>query len=448
MAKTKTPSIISQIVEKLYTEGDMNVSQMCETIKFPYKSVYTKALELQKLGLASKDDNGIWSLREGVTPRTLETGELEEPGATEPGAEETEPGQEATPGAKKQPPIARSTGIPLDQRNMFIKHCTDIGIAPREAIPTIADIFFSGDINDLAWLNQVLSKDAAGYVTHQQRRLMLSWWSNTRQLEFDETEYGFSPQGKGEKDTKGKKGAAEEAKPEKRLDPGMGWKIDRDRDGAWITVPGGPMSYQEAVEAAERRSLIDSYGRGHGGEEPEGEEGLEEGAPARKGGKRQETLVEYMMKKMIDNMLEGKGAQKDGESETVRLLTERIDNMERERTEERFERMEGMVAQALARDPWEDYDRIEAMKQRLGGGGPVVTDQSPAVQLIKDTTDKMDKNVSRLVGLVERTMLHSDVFNPETTRSPKDRESKAGELLGEVQSRDRSRGARKDAFGF
>lgn len=440
MSKTKTPSIATQIVDKLYSEGSMKVAQMCETIKYPYKSVYTKALELQKLGLADKDDDGVWSLRDGVTPQTLITGELGEPGPEE-------PGQEGTPAAKPAAPITRSPGIPLDQRGMFIKHCTDIGIAPKEAIPTIADIFFSGDIDSLTWLNQVLSKDAAGYVNHTQRRLMMSWWANTRRLDFDEEEYGFPPQGKGEKDTKGKKAGAEEAKPERRLDPGMGWKVDRDKDGAWITVPGGPMSYQEAVEAAERRALIDSYKRGGGDQEAEGEEGSEEGAPARKGGKRQETLVEYMMKKMVDNMLEGNKGKGDGDSETVRQLTERIDTMEKERQEERFDRIEGMVAQIASRDPWEDYDRIEAMKQRLGGGAPVVTDQSPAVQLIKDTTDKMDKNVSRMVGLFERTMLHSDVFNPETTRSTKERESKAGELLGEVQSRDRSRGLRKEAFG-
>jgi len=86
------------------------------------------------------------------------------------------------------------------------------------------------------------------------------------------------------------------------------------------------------------------------------------------------------------------------------------------------------------------------MKQRLGGGGPVVTDNSPAVQLIKDTTDKMDKNVARLTGLFERTMLHSEVFNPEKTRTTQERDSKAGELLSEVQSRERSRTLRKDAF--
>jgi len=439
MSTTKTPSIVTQIVDKLYSEGAMKVAQMCETIKYPYKSVYTKALELQKLGLADKDDDGVWSLRDGVTPQTLITGEIGPPAPPAPGAEEVEPG-------KPTPPIARSPGIPLDQRSMFIKHCTDIGIAPREAIPTITDIFFSGDINSLQWLNQVLSKDAAGYVTHQQRRLMLSWWANTRRLDFDEEEYGFPPQGKGEKDTKGKKLGAAEVKPERRLDPGMGWKVDRDKDGAWITVPGGPMSYQEAIDASERRALIDSYNKGGGGQEAEGEEGLEEGAPARKGGKKQESLVEYMMKKMVDKMLEGPGAQGDGQSETVTKLTERIENMERERQEERFDRIEGMVAQIAARDPWEEYDRIQAMKDRLGGGAPVVTDQSPAVQLIKDTTDKMDKNVSRMVGLFERTMLHSEVFNPENTRTPKDRESKAGELLGEVQSRDRSRALRKDAF--
>ncbi|KKM73127.1 hypothetical protein LCGC14_1413610 [marine sediment metagenome] len=441
MSNTKTPSIVTQIVGELYSKGAMTVSQMCETIKYPYKSVYTKALELQKLNLADKDDNGVWVLREGVTPQTLETGELSEPGAAVSGAEETETGQ-------KPPPIVRSPGIPLDQRGMFIKHCTDIGIAPREAIPTIADIFFSGDINSLPWLNQVLSKHAAGYVTHQQRRLMLSWWANTRLLDFDEEEYGFLPQGKGEKDIKGNKTGVEEVKPEKRLDLGLGWKVDRDKDAAWIAVPGGPMSYQEAVDAAERRALIDSYKRG--GDEGGGEAGAEGGeAPVgQRGGKRPETLMEYMMKKMVDNMLDGGKGKDAGDSEAVRVLTERIENMEKERQEERFDRIEGIVAGIAARDPWEEYDKIESMKARLGVGPPVVTDNSPAVQLIKDTTDKMDKNVSRLVGLFERTMLHSDAFNPETTRTGKERETKAAELLDTVQSRDHSRALRKDAFDF
>jgi len=433
MSKTKTPSIVAQIVEKLYAEGSMKVTQMCETIKYPYKSVATKALELRQLGLADKDNDGVWTLREGVTPQTLVTGELEAVGEKEPG------GQLA--------PIVRSKGIPLDQRGMFIQQMTDIGVAPKEAIPTIADIFFAGDIEDLNWLNTVLQRQAAGYVSTNQRRLMMGWWSKTRGLPYSEDEYEYGAEG----EVKGKKGVAKvgkvEEKPERRLDPGIGWKIEKDKDGEWIAVPGGPMSYSEAIEAARDRQVIAAYARKEPSGESEGEEGLEEGAPARKGGKRQETLVEYMMKKMIDNMLEGKGAQRDGESETFRLLTERIDNMERARQEERFEHIEGLIANIASRDPWEDYDRIEAMKQRLGAGGQVVTDQSPAVQLIKDSTERVDKNINRLVGIIERTALRSEEFSPEETRSKQDRESKAGELLGEVQNRERSRGLRRETFG-
>ena len=143
MTKTKTPSIVSQIVDRLYSDGPLTVSQMCDTIKYPYKSVYTKALELQKLGLADKDDNSVWSLKEGVTPRTLETGELEEPGAAE------EPGEEVEPG-EKVAPIVRATGAPLDQRGMFIQELKNIGCTPKEAIPTVANIFFSGDIDNLS----------------------------------------------------------------------------------------------------------------------------------------------------------------------------------------------------------------------------------------------------------------------------------------------------------
>ena len=441
MSKTKTPSIVAQIVDKLYAEGPMKVAQMCETIKYPYKSVYTKALELQKLNLADKDNDGVWSLREGVSPRTLETGELEVVG-------EEVPGGEGIPTTKPPAPIVRSKGIPLDQRGLFIRQMTDIGVAPKEAIPTIADIFFAGDIEDLNWLNTVLQRQAAGYVSTNQRRLMMSWWSKTRGLPYSEDEYEYDAEGEGKGKQPGAKAGKVEQKPEKRLDLGVGWKVARAKDGAWIAEPGGPMSYQEAVDAAERRALIDSYGRGKGEEEGEPLAEGEEGAPARKGGKRQETLVEYMMKKMIDNMLEGKGARRDGESETVQRLTERIDTMEKERQEERFERLEGLIANIASRDPWEDYDKIESMKARLGVGGPTVTDQSPAVQLIKDSTERVDKNINRLVGIIERTALRSEEFSPEETRSKQDRETKAGQLLGEVQSRERSRGLRKETFGI
>jgi len=439
MTKPKTKSIATRIVEKLYTEGPLTVTQMCETIKFPYKSVHTKALFLQQMNLASKDDDGVFSLREGVTPSTLETGELEVAGSRKSAGEEST----STKGAA---PIVPTTGAPLDAKGVFIQRLIFAGVVPKEIVPTIADIFFSGDIDSLPWLNQVLTRDAASFVAPNQRRILISFWAHTRGLPYDEEEFDFGAEAEGKGKKAGAKAGKVEEKPEKRLDLGRGWKVDRDRDGAWITVPGGPMSYPEAVDAAERRALIDSYKRGGPGEEGEGDETGEEGIPARKGAKRGESLLEYMMKKMVDNMLEGGKGKGDGDSETVRVLTERIDNMERERTEERFERLEGMIASAVSRDPWEDYDKIQAMKERIGVGGPVVTDQSPAVQLIKDSTEKLDKNVGRLMGIIERTALRSEEFKPEQTRSPQDKENKAGELLGEVQARDRSRGLRHDVF--
>ena len=434
MSNGKNQSIVSQIVELLYAGGPMKVNKMCETIKYPYKSVYTKALELKKMGLADKDSDGVWSLREGVTPQTLETGELEE----------VPPG-EAAPRAA---PITRSQGVPLDQRGMFVQHMQQIGVIPKEAIPTIADIFFSGDIDSLPWLNQVLSKDAAGFVTHHQRRLMMSWWANTRRLEFDEEAYDFIETGEG----KGKKGAARGEKPgeapKKPLDTGQGWKVGKDRAGDWMALPGGPMTYQEAVDAAERRALIASYGATAA--EEEGAEGAEEGepAPARKGARRGESVMDYMMKKVIDSFVDGSKGRGEGESETVKRLTERIEEMERDRVDERFEHLEGLVAQAVSRDPWDDYDRIQKMKERLGYGAQVVTDQSPAVQLIKDSTEKLDRNVSRLMGIVERAALRSEEFKPEETRTEAEREHKAGELLNVAHGRDRSRDLRRRTFGL
>lgn len=440
MTKTKTPSIVAQIVDRLYSDGALTVSQMCETIKYPYKSVYTKALELQKLNLADKDDNSVWRLREGVTPQTLETGELQEIGEEEPGEEEGD--------GKKTAPIVRSTtGAPLDQKSMFIQEMKNIGVAPKEAIPTVASIFFSGDIDNLKWLEQVLKRDSAGFVTPHQRRLIISFWSNTRGLPYNPDEFFPELDDEGRPKKAVAKGEKEEEKPAKPFDLGIGWKIGKDKTGEWEAQAGGPMNYKEAVDAAKERQMITVWGRREGEPEAEMEVEGEEVTAGRKGGKKTESLMEYMMKKMVDNMFgEGK-AGGDGDSETVRRLTERIDDMEREKNEERMERLEGMVAQAISRDPWDDYDRIEKMKVRLGGGGSAVTDSSPAVQLIKDATDKMDKNVGRLVGLMERTVLKSEAFAPEETRSPQDRERKAGELLSEVRSRERSTTLRKDVFG-
>ncbi len=63
-----------------------------------------------------------------------------------------------------------------DQKAMLKKHMEDIGVSPKAAIPIIVDAFFSGDINELSWLDHVLTKEAGGVAPHQ-RRLLIAWWA-------------------------------------------------------------------------------------------------------------------------------------------------------------------------------------------------------------------------------------------------------------------------------
>ena len=441
MSNGKNQNIDQQIIELLYTKGPMDCSALTEHIPYKYKSISTKCLELEKSGLIERDKDRVWALRPGVTPRTLETGELEE-------TTEVEEVAGAETPSKRPAPITRGKGVPLDQRGMFIEHMVSIGCTPKEAIPTIADIFFSGDIEDLKWLNHVLTREAAGYVTAQQRRLMMSWWANTRKLPYNEEDFAW-PEGTEPSYTKPGKGEkAKPGAPQKPLDTGQGWRVGKDKAGDWVALPGGPMSYEDAVAAAERRALIASYSLGTGEEEGVATTEEGEGQPARRGARPRESMFEKMFLQMFESVIEGRQGRGDGESETVKRLQERIDDMERDRLDERFERIEGLVAQAVSRDPWDDYDRIQKMKERLGVGGPVVTDQSPAVQLIKDSTDKVDRNVARLMGIVERAALRGEEFKPEETRSAEERESKAGELLNVAQGRERSRGLRRRTFGL
>ena len=428
-------NIKAQVIKYL-TKKEMATSKdMARAIPYKAKSIETQCLALEHDGLifrAQGDERGtpnLWQKNEGVTVDTVATGELEM--STASGAE------------KETPPTPPAESAELDQKGMFINHLTQIGVAPKAAIPTIAELFFEGNIEDLSWLHHVLLKNAAGFVTGNQRSLIMAWWAKTRHLPFDEEKYPGEPATEG----KAKKAGKEDDKPARPLDPGQGWRVAKDREGDWVALPGGPMTYQEAVEAAERRHLIGSYQipRGEdGGEEADEAEGSR---PARRGGKREETLVEKMMLKFMDSMLDGRSGRDSAGDERVEQLQGQINQMQKERQEERFERLEGLVAQAASRDPWDEYEKINRMKERLGIGGPAVTDNSPAVQLIKDSTDKLDKNVGRMVGIMERVVLREGGFAPEETRSEGQRDEKAGELLRTVQDRDRSRGLRKHAFG-
>ncbi|KKM78922.1 hypothetical protein LCGC14_1355140 [marine sediment metagenome] len=455
------PSVAARIVETLYDKGPLDCQGLVPFISDKtYKSISTACLLLEKQSIIERDNDRVWSLCEGVTPQTLVDGRHHDPSEGAPDAEDGAVGSEGDEGAGEEqepaggtrnqgarPPVPPKEPVSLDPTAKFISELKAIGVSPAATIPTIASIFFEGDIDSLEWLNHVLKVVAAGWVTPRHRRLVMEWWARTRGLPFHEDEYSFAAEGE-PKARKGARGEEDEPPAGQTMDAGVGWKIEKDDDGDWVAIPGGPLAtYKEALEAAKQRQVLAAYAkRPSPGADDNGDD-EEEGRSPRKGGRRGETLIEKMMMKMVDKMMDDGDGKASAENETIARLTDRIDGMEKERNEERFERMEGLLAQALARDPWDDFQRITEMKDRLGGGGAAVTDQSPAVQLIKDSTDKMDKNVGRLVGIMERMILRDGDINLENTRTPQAREQKADELLDTVQDRARSRGLRRNAFG-
>ncbi|KKL06825.1 hypothetical protein LCGC14_2592180, partial [marine sediment metagenome] len=143
---------------------------------YSYKSVYTKCLELMHLSLLTQGEGNDpdWDLVAGVTVATLVTAK----------GSKVEDQPEDKPEGKAEVKEPRT----LDQKDLLIQHLTRIGVTPKDAIPSIVELFFEGDEEDLAWMKRCLSRSAAGFVTAKQVRLTLDWWAKTRRLPYDPDE--------------------------------------------------------------------------------------------------------------------------------------------------------------------------------------------------------------------------------------------------------------------
>lgn len=142
-----------------------------------------------------------------------------------------------------------------------------------------------------------------------------------------------------------------------------------------------------------------SPNRGAGSEDGDEEEGdTSAGKRRRRGGGRDPILTLPIERAFPD---------KDSRDDEVKALREELNREREARQEERFNRLEGMVSSALNRNPVQDYLEMKQQVEAIEGPRqpPVVTDQSPTVQLIKDQSDKLDKNMNRLAGVLERAML-------------------------------------------
>lgn len=439
MSATKESNIMTQVVQVLLDHGPMKVTDMMNHITgVEQKSVHNKCLELEKRSILIRDADDVWSLHEGVTSETLTTGELK--------------GGKKIPIGKKEEAGGGGTGASLDPRGLFEATCKGVGLKP-EFIPTITDLFFNGDIDSLTWLKEVLTRLAAGFVSQQQARFILAAWSKTRNLPYDPNEFAIE----GEEANKGKR-VAEKEEPKKGAaklmeDAGIGWKVIKDKDGDWVAMPGGTMTQEEATAASERRATIAAMGLGGAAATAEEPAESGEGKPAPKTPKAPRSFQDIFMEKAVDHFFDEKKGRGDEDNPQIKALSQQLDKatsqiqqMRDEREQERLDRIEANIAEIASRDPWSDPGQVARIRQAIGYQPPGVTDSSPAVQLLKDATDKMDKNVNRLTGLVERVVLKGDEFRPEETRTPEQKEAKAGELLGEVGKRQRSVDIRKRAF--
>jgi hypothetical protein len=454
MSANKVPSIREQVIQVLTDNGPLKAAEMMSFIKGSTQhSVESKLLEMMKDNLVERDTDMVYKLREGVTVKTLETGEMGNVGSP-PGAATPAPSPLTPPATPPPPALPKATGMVLDQQNLFMSHLVGIGVSPKEAIPTITDIFFSGDINSLAWLHQVLQKEAAGFVKPNQMRTIISWWAHTRGLPYKDEDFPYleaeASGGKRPADKEPlKTGAAKVLE-----DAGIGWKVGKDKDGDWTAMPGGTLTQEAATAAAERRATIAAMGMGAveatSEESPAGGEGKSAAKAAKPGISFQDKLMDKVLDFFIDNKT-GKG---DGESEAIKALRDEVRRsnealaaMKDQQDRDWKASMEANLAEALSRDPWGNTRNIEELRTRLGVSGSGVTDSSPAVQLIKDVTQKADKSVDRLTGLVERLVLKTDEFRPEDKRTPEEKEKKAGDILEEAQRKVHSQDVRKRTFG-
>jgi len=446
MSPKKSPTIRAQVIQILLDHGPLKVADM-----MPYMtvgtahSVHSKCLELANTGMMSHDSQMVWTLKPGVTPKTLVTGELQD--------EIRQEGTDMEDSIGKESPTAGAqTGKALSDEDQFAELVKSTGV-DKNMVPTITKQFFNGDIDSLTWLKQVLLRNAAGFVRNNQARVIITSWSQMHHLPYNPDDFPL------EEPEKGQGGKASEKEPPKSAaatvieESGIGYKVVKDRDGDWIPMPGGPLPYQDALVAAQKSNTIKALSSGQpveGSEEPA--EGGGAKTPA-KAGKAPRAFQDIFMEKVLDDWIDGKKGRGDEDSPVLRELRDElrqsrqeIKDMKDEQARERLDRIEANLAAIAAHDPWDDPRSIETARQRLGIPSTTVTDNSPAVQLIKDSTDKIDKNMGRLVGIVERAALQSDQFRPEETRTTEQKEEKAEQILSEATRRARSQELRRRTF--
>lgn len=170
--KQKPPTLRSRIVSLISIVAHMKLKDMAKLLDAPYQSLNTEALELKRLGVLEKDDEGFWSLVPEVNP--------EEFGIEVMSSYRGDSiGSEVGSSAASTLPISESSPTLKDE---FMALLRSAGV--KQGIETIADLFFAGDIWDMQWLHRVLTDYARGFVTEPQCKLIMGYWAKTKGIPY------------------------------------------------------------------------------------------------------------------------------------------------------------------------------------------------------------------------------------------------------------------------
>jgi hypothetical protein len=415
-------SVSDDILRALSEGGPMAIQQLFEATGHKKKTLQSKLYELRQAGKVARSQDGVYEVLAAAAPGDSEDEDILPPSATDrPGPQARDiPGPQAQASPLRQP-------ISGDQEKFraLLQDC-DV----KKALDTITETFFAGDPEDLEHLASVLD-DARAYVSPLQRRLIVRYWA--RYIKRD------VPPLLEERLTRQESEKGDRPRPGSEFVEDIGWKVEKDKDGDWVPRPGGELSYEKALKYAATMNATRGSAAEDGEEEDDGEAST--GKRRRRGGGRDPILTLLIERAFPD---------KDSRDEEVKTLREELAKEREARQEERFNRLESMVSSALNRNPVQDYLEMKQQVEAIEGPRqpPIVTDQSPTVQLIKDQSDKLDKNMNRLVGILERAVLRGqEEVIPEEHSTPEERDKRAERLLGRMEQATRSRELRQELFG-
>ncbi len=415
-------SVSDDILQALGQGGPLAIQQLHEATGHKKKTLQSKLYELRQAGRVARRQDGTY---EALSLGAPEEGEDDDvtPAPDRPGPQSREvrdsPGPQAQPGPLRQP-------LSGDQEKFraLLQDC-DV----KKALDTISETFFAGDPEDLEHLASVLD-DARAYVGPLQRRLIVRYWA--RYIKRD------VPPLLEERLTRSESDRGDRPRPGSEFVEDLGWKVEKDKDGDWVPRPGGELSYEKALKYAATLNATRASPSDDGGGDEDGEAAS---------GKRRRRGSDPIMTLLIERAF----PDRDGRDEEIKALREELNREREARQEERFDRLEGMVSSALNRNPVQEYLGMKQQIEAIEGprqAPPVVTDQSPTVQLIKDQSDKLDKNVNRLTGILERAVLRGqEEVIPEDNSTPEERDQRAERLLGRMEQAGRSRELRRELFG-